>query len=123
VLDHELLAELRQLTPDGSLLAQIVDTFVDTAPDHVAELRAAVGAGDAARVRQSAHRLRGESAALGAVEVARLCASLEELSVEGQLDTAPALAAAIESACHRAAAELREASRIPTLRGSGPTFR
>ncbi len=120
VLDHDLIAELRQLTPDGSLLAQLVDTFLDTGPDHVAELMASVAEGDPVKVRQSAHRLRGESAALGAVEVARLCGALEELAAGGRLDTAPALARAIESAYDRAAVELRDASRIPTLRASGP---
>jgi len=106
VLDHDLIDELRDLAPDGSLLVQIVDTFLATAPEHVAELRAAASSGDAALVRQSAHRLRGESGALGAVEVARLCATLEESAAES-LDRAPMLASAIQSAFDRAAAELR----------------
>jgi HPt (histidine-containing phosphotransfer) domain-containing protein len=106
VLDQELLDELRDLSPDGSLLVQIVDTFLATAPDHLAQLRAAVASRDAALTRQSAHRLRGESSALGAVDVARLCATLEESAADG-LERAPMLASAIESAFTRAARELR----------------
>ena len=75
-------------------------------------LRSAVAAADPIVVRQSVHRLRGESAALGAVDVARLCGTLEDLSIEGTIDGAPALVAAIEAAFGRAAAALREVTRI-----------
>ncbi len=120
VLDHELLAELRQLAPDGSLLAEIVDAFLDTGPGHLAKLVASVGDGDPTGARQAAHQLRGESAALGAVEVARLCRDLEEQAANRDLDAAPALVGAIKAAYARAGVELREASRIPTMGGSGP---
>ena len=82
-------------------------TFLRTAPDHVSELRAAVADGDTGRVRQSAHRLRGESSALGAVELAGLCATLEEMALAGRLDGAPATTAAVDVAFGRAAAALR----------------
>ncbi|HET7719542.1 MAG TPA: response regulator [Acidimicrobiales bacterium] len=107
VLDRDVLEELRQLTPDGSLLADIVDTYLGTVPDHITQLQAAVAAGDAGAVRQCAHRLRGESSAVGAVEVAALCRSLEEQSIAGRLDGAPALFSFIVSAYERAAGELR----------------
>ena len=107
VLDREVLEELRQLTPDGSLLVDIVDTYLATVPDHISQLQAAVAAGDAGAVRQSAHRLKGESSAVGAIEVVALCRSLEEQSIAGRLDGAPALASSIVSAFERAAGELR----------------
>ena len=107
VLDRAVLDELRQLTPDGSLLADIVDSYLGTVPDHISQLQAAVAAGDAGAVRQCAHRLRGESSAVGAAEVAALCRSLEEQSIAGRLDGAPALASSIASAFERAAGELR----------------
>jgi two-component system sensor histidine kinase/response regulator len=107
VLDHDVLEELRQLTPDGSLLADIVEVFLSSAPQHVLELQAAVAAGDAGAVRQCAHRLRGESAAVGAVELAALCRPLEEQAITGRLDGAPALASSIAAAFERAAGELR----------------
>ncbi|HWI03026.1 MAG TPA: response regulator, partial [Acidimicrobiales bacterium] len=107
VLDQEVLEELRSLTPDGSLLADIVDTYLGTVPDHIAELGDAVAAGDAGAVHQCAHRLRGESSAVGALELARLCRSLEEHSITGRLDGAPVLVSAIESAFARVAGQLR----------------
>jgi two-component system, sensor histidine kinase and response regulator len=107
VLDHEVLQELRSLTPDGELLADIVATYLAAVPDHLGELHAAVAAGDAGAVRQSAHRLRGESSAVGAAEVANLCRTLEERAVAGRIEGAPALASSIESAFGRAAGELR----------------
>jgi CheY-like chemotaxis protein/HPt (histidine-containing phosphotransfer) domain-containing protein len=107
VLDHDVLEELRSLSPDGSLLADIVDTFLSAAPDHILELQAAVAAGEAGAVRQCAHRLRGESGAVGTVELATLCRTLEEQSIAGRLDAAPALASSIGSAFERASGELR----------------
>jgi CheY-like chemotaxis protein/HPt (histidine-containing phosphotransfer) domain-containing protein len=107
VLDHEVLQELRSLTPDGSLLAEVVETFLGGAPDHISQLEAAVVAGDPVAVRQCTHRLRGESSAVGAVELAALCRSLEDQSVAGHLDGAPALATSIGAAFERAAGELR----------------
>jgi signal transduction histidine kinase/CheY-like chemotaxis protein len=106
-LDHEVLEELRSLTPGGSLLADIVDTFLSAVPQHIVELQAAVAGGDAGAVRQCAHRLRGESGAVGAVELAALCRSLEEQSIATRLDGAPSLASSIASAFERAAGELR----------------
>jgi PAS domain S-box-containing protein len=108
VLDMELVEELRSLTPDGSLLVQIVDTFLLSAAEHVAELAAAVTGGDPTVVRQQAHRLKGESGAVGAVEVARLSMQLEEAALAGRLDGAPALASAVDAAFQRAAAALSE---------------
>ncbi len=112
-LDHAVLEELRQLTPDGSLLADIVDTFLGTVPDHISQLEAAVAAGEAGAVRQCAHRLRGESSAVGAVELAALCKSLEEQTIAGRLDGAPALASSIASAFERVAGELRASVGAP----------
>ena len=106
VIDRGTVAELRALTPDGSLFVEVVDTFLRTGPDHVAELLAAVSNGDLAWARRSAHRLRGESSALGAIELSDLCTSLETRAEEGWGDGAPALASAIETAFDRAAAEL-----------------
>jgi PAS domain S-box-containing protein len=109
VLDPDVVDELRQLTPDGSLFAQIVDTFLATAPDHLAELLAAVDAGDAATVRQAAHRLRGESSSLGAVELAARCTELEAVAVEDRLDGAASLGVRIDTELGRAAEALRAA--------------
>jgi HPt (histidine-containing phosphotransfer) domain-containing protein len=107
VLDEDVLLELRSLTPDGSLLADIVDTFLTEVPDHLVELGAAIASGDAAAVRQCAHGLRGESSAVGAVELARLCRMIEEQAIAGRTDGAPALVSSVESAFGRAAGELR----------------
>jgi HPt (histidine-containing phosphotransfer) domain-containing protein len=106
-LDREVLEELRSLSPDGSLLAEILDTYLSAVPAHLAELGAAVAGADAGAVRQCAHRLRGESSAVGAVELAALCRTLEEQAIAGRLADAPALASSIEEAFTRAAAELR----------------
>ena len=90
---------------------RIVDTFLGAVPNHLLQLEAAVAAvaaGNAVTVRQCVHRLRGESSAVGAVELAALCRSLEEQSIAGDLDGAPALVTSIGAAFDCAAGELRQ---------------
>ncbi|MGM0913485.1 MAG: ATP-binding protein [Pseudomonadota bacterium] len=73
-------------------LAPMVALYRDQAEAHLAQLAAALEAGDAERLRHVAHQLKGESASLGAVKVAGLAARLERLAVEEELAAAgPAL--------------------------------
>ncbi|MEA2900441.1 MAG: two-component system, sensor histidine kinase and response regulator [Actinomycetota bacterium] len=108
LLDDDLLEELREIDPDGGLLTRIVVSFLDGTPGHLVALRALVADGDAAAVRQAAHRLRGSSGNVGALHVTALLAELEEDSVKGRLDRAPDLLCDIERAFDQAAAVLVE---------------
>ena len=47
-------------------------------PAHLAALQEAVAQGDAGRVEDLAHGLKGSSAQLGATRMSRLCAALQE---------------------------------------------
>ncbi|MGH8973023.1 MAG: PAS domain S-box protein [Acidimicrobiia bacterium] len=78
LLNHDRLAVLRGLGPsDGrGLLPRLVDAFVAEAPAAMASLRAAAAAGGAA-LSQSAHRLKGAAANLGATRLAAVCGDLE----------------------------------------------
>ncbi|MEA2704882.1 MAG: Hpt domain, partial [Actinomycetota bacterium] len=67
-----------------------------------------VASGDAGAIRQATHRLRGSSGNVGALEVTRLLAELEELTAAGGLDGATALVAGIVTAFEPAAAALRD---------------
>ena len=108
LLDDDLLEELREIDPDGELLTRIVVSFLDGTPGHLAALRALVVDGDAAAVRQAAHRLRGSSGNVGALHVTALLAELEEDSVKGTLDRAVDLLGDIERAFDQTAAVLVE---------------
>ncbi|MGH9281055.1 MAG: response regulator [Acidimicrobiales bacterium] len=107
VLDETVIEELRGLSPDGALLAEVVQTFADAGPENLAALNLAMVSADAPSVRQVAHRIKGEASTLGAVALARSCAELEELGRSGQLDRARELFARVEAEYARAAAALQ----------------
>jgi len=112
-VDARRLAVLREMGPGGSLLRKMVDAFLDVAAVELAGMGCAVEGGDSECVRQRAHRLRGAAANLGADGVATLCARLERLAAEGQLEGGEALLGALEAELGVAGVALRDAVGAP----------
>lgn len=77
VIDQSQLDMLRQLSPNGSLLKEVVDAFLVEIPTNLAALSQAVTDADPAAIGHAAHRLRGGAVSLGANTVAELCSQLE----------------------------------------------
>lgn len=71
---------------DRAFVARMVRSFADRAPGLLAELDAALAAGDAERAAHGVHALKGAASNVGADAVARLCAELEQRAREGDLD-------------------------------------
>lgn len=65
---------------------ELVEAFLDTTPDHVADVLHAAHARDPEAVRASAHKLRGGCLAVGALPLARAASRMEELVFSGPLD-------------------------------------
>jgi CheY-like chemotaxis protein/HPt (histidine-containing phosphotransfer) domain-containing protein len=93
---------------ERALLAELISSFVATAPEALAALGEAVQDGDARAVQERAHKLRGSAANVGAGALADVCQSFEEMARLGQLssDLGPRLA--------EAASELDIARRVLT---------
>jgi signal transduction histidine kinase/DNA-binding response OmpR family regulator len=81
---------------ERALLAELISSFVATAPEALAALGEAVQDGDARAVQERAHKLRGSAANVGAGALADVCQSFEEMARLGQLssDLGPRLAEA-----------------------------
>ena len=107
---------IRSLTARlGDRSAAVVDRLLETWEDEtarrLAELDAAVDAGDAEALGRTAHAIKGGSASLGAVGLAEVCRSVEDPIRQGepvdpdaeQLDLAP-----IAQPTHPLAGERRE---------------
>ncbi len=80
VLDGETVEELRDLGPDA--FAHLYGTYADGLPDTLSALATAAAGGawsedDERSVPRLAHRLKGSSAAMGAVRLAELCQLLQ----------------------------------------------
>jgi CheY-like chemotaxis protein len=94
---------------DPQFLAELIETFLEDAPQLLRQLRNALVAGDASTVRLVAHGLKSNGAEFGALAFSNLCKELEMLGRAGQLDGAAALLDRIEVAYQHVEAELRAA--------------
>jgi HPt (histidine-containing phosphotransfer) domain-containing protein len=107
VLDPQVLAALQELEQRSraGLLAHLITLYLQEVPAHLAALHEAVAHGDAARVEEVAHGLRGSSAQLGATRMTRLCTSLHEDASTQNLSRAAARVADLtREFCHVQAA-------------------
>ncbi len=111
LIDHATLQELRD-TAGAEFVGDLIDTFLDEAPQMLAQLRAAHAAGDAQAFRRAAHSLKSNSLTFGAQSLAAAARALELQGLDA--DPAPDAAAldalqAVYAAAAAALAELRHA--------------
>src|SRR5579885_247743 len=96
VLDQSALARLRESERQDPLLHQLIHLFLQETPAHLAELQEAVARGDARRVEEVAHHLKGSAEQLGATRMSRTCAALQEAGRRADLGTAAAQVADLQ---------------------------
>jgi len=110
VLDEEVVAALRALEqPDTpSLMAQLVNAFLQDGADRLNSLGGAVVARDATVAQAAAHSLKSMSAAMGAVRMSALCQEFEERALAANVDAG--LAARIQAEFARVAYALQTLS-------------
>ena len=92
---------------DGSFLASLVESFLESAGRALPALAAAVQAGDIVALAQEAHRFKGEAATLGATGLAELCHELEAFDSPLDVLAASALVERIGAEMERATVMLR----------------
>ncbi len=97
VLDAVALERLRKTVGgDAAVLTELIDSFLEDAPQLITTLRQASEKGDAAGVRLAAHSLKSNAADFGAMHFSNLCKELEQLGKAGSLDGATALVEQVE---------------------------
>jgi HPt (histidine-containing phosphotransfer) domain-containing protein len=82
---------------ERELLAELIDSFLETAQPLLIRLRQGVAQGNAAEVRAAAHTLKSSGNDFGATRLAELCQQLEEMGKAGRLEGAAELAAQVEA--------------------------
>jgi len=107
-LDPEALGELRACDEggDGSLLAELIDIYLEDTPRRLSQLRLAFDAADTAALAREAHALKGSCGQFGATTMAECCRELEHLGRQGSLAGAEALLARIDDEYPRVKAAL-----------------
>ena len=112
-LDSAALDNLRETVGgDDEFLIELVETFLEDAPQMLADMRTAAETGDAPGLRLAAHSLKSNSAEFGAMSLSALCKELEMMGKDGRTDGALPL-------IDRADAEFEAV--IPALKAIGAT--
>jgi two-component system, sensor histidine kinase and response regulator len=112
-VDAAVLATLWGIDSDGTLLGEVIDTFLRIAPLRLASLGKAVIKKDATALERAAHSFLGSCANIGAKSLANVCARLEHQGRAGNLEGAGLLVAQLESGLTRVrAALLKEKRRL-----------
>jgi HPt (histidine-containing phosphotransfer) domain-containing protein len=96
ILDLSRLHEIFE--DDEAGIVELLELALGTGQRHVRQLREALGAGDAASVARAAHGIKGSASNIGALEVTRISAEIEERTRNAQLDGVTNLAAELEGA-------------------------
>jgi two-component system, sensor histidine kinase and response regulator len=109
VLDPDVLAALQgaERRSQAAQQSRLITLYLRDTPAHLVALQEAVAQGNAGRVEEVAHGLKGSSAQLGATRMASLCAALQEAAGAHDLSEAAAQVAELHSEFVRVRAALQ----------------
>ncbi|MBN1890813.1 MAG: Hpt domain-containing protein [Thermoflexales bacterium] len=108
IVDWSVLDRWRQAQAEGeaNFVQEMIELYLAEASPLLNAIQQAVTSGDAGRLRQVAHTLKGNSKNLGVLQVANLCEALEAKGRHGSLDEAETLLASLGRELERAAQAL-----------------
>lgn len=101
-------AMLENLGGDVDFLCELLDEYLASSPELIAEIQQAISSGDAPVLQRSAHTLKSGSASFGALDFAAQCKELEFIGRSGELAGADEKARALESAYPGVVAALKD---------------
>jgi CheY-like chemotaxis protein/HPt (histidine-containing phosphotransfer) domain-containing protein len=119
-VDAAVLATLWGIDSDGTLLGEVIDTFLRIAPLRLASLGKAVAKKDATALERAAHSFLGSCANIGAKGMANACARLEEAGRGGSLEGTAAIVAQLETDLAKVRAALLKEKRRLERPPTGP---
>ena len=100
LLDEAIVRSLMSVDDDGTLMDEVVATFLSIAPVRLGAIRKAAR-GNAAQLERAAHSFLGSCGNLGCRRMAELCARLEVLGRSGSTEGAADIARALEEELRR----------------------
>jgi HPt (histidine-containing phosphotransfer) domain-containing protein len=86
---------LMQEYGDAALVRDLAQLLIDTTPEQMDAVQAAVSAGNSAALRTAAHKLRGSIVPFGAPDAVEAARTLEAMAVAGDLSGAEAISRAL----------------------------
>jgi HPt (histidine-containing phosphotransfer) domain-containing protein len=113
VLDQSALDNIRAVDDDGSVLAEVIQMYLDEAPQHMAGMRSALEQGRYAELGRVAHALKSASFNVGAKSVGELCRRVERQCKAGETADVGDIVAAIAATLDRVQPILRSEMKVP----------
>jgi HPt (histidine-containing phosphotransfer) domain-containing protein len=104
-IDQATFEELKQMS-GGDFINELIDAFLDDAPNMVQNMRKALATKDVESFRRNAHSLKSNANTFGAVELSILARELEMMAKENNLDIGNRLEV-LNEALDKAATELQ----------------
>jgi HPt (histidine-containing phosphotransfer) domain-containing protein len=79
-VDMTVLTSLEEAQPEGEpdLIVQLIDLYLEDTPRRLVAMSVMLAETDVPALRRAAHGLKGSSATLGALRIARLCEAVEQ---------------------------------------------
>ena len=111
-VDRRELARLMG-SDDESMLRETLDDFLRVSLEHMAELSSALRRGDGAGVQRIAHRMSGSARTIGAGDLARAAAALEDAARQEQAGDLAALHDTLNADFERVRSELEPPGSTP----------
>jgi signal transduction histidine kinase/DNA-binding NarL/FixJ family response regulator len=95
-----------------SIILRLIDTYLKVLPEFQSTVNNAISNQDAEALKMGSHSLKSSSASLGAINLASICKSLENVIVDGTIACAPEYLLSLESSfnqeCDRVKLALEE---------------
>lgn len=85
VIDQATFEELKQMSGED-FINELIDAFLEDAPDMLANMKSALEAKDVESFRRNAHSLKSNANTFGAPELGELAKELEFMAKENNLD-------------------------------------
>ena len=105
VIDQTTFDELKQMSGDD-FINELIDTFLEDAPNMIAEIKSGLSANNAEIFRRAAHSMKSNAATFGASQLAALAKELEMLGKENRLNETGDRLKALEEAYESVRSEL-----------------
>ena len=106
VIDRNAFEDLKQMA-GADFIGELINTFLEDAPQLIAQLHSALAANDAETFRRAAHSLKSNAASFGANHLSALAKELEMLGRENKLNEVGGKIKVLEEAYQVAAQEIK----------------
>ncbi|HAV78236.1 MAG TPA: histidine kinase [Anaerolineae bacterium] len=105
IIDRTIFEELKQMSGED-FITELIDAFLDDAPNMLANMQSALEAKDVESFRRNAHSLKSNANTFGAAELGVLARELEQMGRDNDLEIGNRLDV-IKEAYSKVAEELR----------------